>query len=90
MKYFSFEYNNLFSVSQTLMTFLQTDDDPCDFQIERLEAVFDKGLIISWEVSQHVCVMFLSYNSVQLVTLCAVLGYISNALRNIITFVVAK
>ena len=42
------------------MSLLHTDQGPCEYEIKRLEAILDKGLVISLRVSfQFVCVYFM-------------------------------
>ena len=40
------------------MRFFHTDDGPLEYEIERVETVMDKGLVISWNVSCSSCTMY--------------------------------
>ena len=41
------------------MRFFHTDDGPLEHEIERVETVMDKGLVINWHVSCSFCTNYI-------------------------------
>lgn len=48
----------VFVLQQSLVKFFHTDDGPLEYEIERVETVMDKGLVISWRVSCSPCTIY--------------------------------
>ena len=59
-----------FYLQQSLVKFFHTDDGPPEQEIERVETVIDKGLVISWRVSWSPCSYGCIYNVLNNLIVC--------------------